>query len=121
MLAFYVAYPSIHIFRVGYPALFIDFQETLHFFRVTLSPFYWKQSHSPKHIFQGAILNVVLESSPNVLEPQISLTLTPPPLLPQFHPAMTVFYFLNSLSLFSKYSRIYKYFLKIRIYPPFSE
>ena len=72
----------------------------------------------PKNNFlQNGIPNVVLESFLNVLEPQINPNLTPPPLAspPVTHrppynvvaPSHGRFYFLNSLSLFSKYRHIH--------------
>ena len=75
----------------------------------------------PTIFLQNGIPNVVLESSPDVLEPQINPALPPPPSsIPSTlaAPSHDRFYFLNSLSLFSKYRHIHV-FSQDSCLPPF--
>ena len=115
MLAFYVAYPSIHIFHscISHP-----------FYRLKTSPIlqsyyprFCRASEAKRHLIIRSIATppnhiffewkCCLESCPNVLEPQINRTLNPSP-FPSCIPSTLVapsrdrFYFLNSLTLFSK-------------------
>ena len=92
MLAFYVAYPSIHTLQCCISHS--NFEESRY------PPFLLEALPLPlTTIFlQTRIPNVVLESSANVLEPQINPTLNPsPPRVayrpPWLHRAMTVFNF----------------------------
>ena len=118
MLAFHVAYPSIHIFQ---SCISNPFYRHPIFCRVTLSPFLLEAQPLPLTtiIFPELHAKFCLESSPNVLEPHQPYP--PPPTIayrpPKLHSVMKV-YFLNSLSLFSKYST-YIYFLTINIFPSF--
>ena len=63
MLAIYVAYPSIHIFRVVYPVLFIDLKHSI--FAESRYPRFIGSEATPLNtFFQNGILDVVWSRLP---------------------------------------------------------
>ena len=98
-------------FRVIYPALFIDLKHPI--FADSRYPRFMRSIATPPHhnFFKNDILKIVLGRLPTFLEPQINLTLNPPSpnsCVPStiVAPSHDHIFFLNSLSLFSKYRHI---------------